>query len=288
MMAPMVDGLPRRSDAQSSGRTDAVPLPPARMPLVRGGRPLKRWRWVGVFGDRLMLCAGFARVGGVAQSWWAVWDREEERLRERTVLWRPGRAVRSAPRRLVVRARGVVVDLALEKGPGVEVVCRHGAQYVWTRKQAGVRARGEVLLGDERIAVDARAVVDDTAGYHARETAWRWCAGVGRAVDGRAVGWNLVVGVNDPVEGSERSVWVDGDATREPAPVTIAAGLDRVDGADGTALRFAREAARERHERLVVVRSDYVQPFGTFSGSLPGGVELAQGLGVMEDHRARW
>jgi hypothetical protein len=37
-----------------------------------------------------------------------------------------------------------------------------------------------------------------------------------------------------------------------------------------------------------LVSSDYVQPFGSFSGALPGGIELASGLGVMERHRARW
>ena len=40
----------------------AVPLPPERMPPLRGGRPLKRWRWVGAFGEDAMVCAA-TRVG---------------------------------------------------------------------------------------------------------------------------------------------------------------------------------------------------------------------------------
>ena len=60
-----------------------VPVPPARMPMARGGRPLKRWVWVGAFGPELMLCAGCAYVGPVPQSWWAVWDGSS--LSERTV-----------------------------------------------------------------------------------------------------------------------------------------------------------------------------------------------------------
>ena len=28
------------------------------------------------------------------------------------------------------------------------------------------------------------------------------------------------------------------------------------------------------------------QPFGTFAGTLPGGLELSEGYGVVEDHRA--
>jgi hypothetical protein len=284
----MTDEVPWRGDAHAPERPRAIPLPGARMPLVRGGRPLKRWRWVGVFDERLLLCAAFARVGGVAQSWWAVWDREAGALRERTVSWRPGRVVGFARGRVSVRDGDVAIELELDEGGGVETVCPHGAQYVWTRKQGGVRARGAVRLGHERIAVDARAIVDDTAGYHARETAWRWCAGVGVAADGRAAAWNLVEGVNDPPVRSERTLWVDGEPPREAGPVVVAAKLDRVDGAGGTALRFTREAARERRERLGPVRSDYVQPFGTFAGTLPGGLELCEGLGVMEDHRAWW
>ena len=41
-------------------------------------------------------------------------------------------------------------------------------------------------------------------------------------------------------------------------------------------------------QNLVLVRSRYRQPFGTFSGTLPGGIALGQGYGVMEDHDAWW
>ena len=46
-------------------------------------------------------------------------------------------------------------------------------------------------------AVDARGIVDESAGYHARETAWAGAPGVGTAADGRAVAWNLVTGIHD-------------------------------------------------------------------------------------------
>jgi hypothetical protein len=59
--------------------------------------------------------------------------------------------------------------------------------------------------------------------------------------------------------------------------------LTRVGG-----LRFASEAVRERRENLLLVRSAYRQPFGTFSGELRGGVELAEGYGVMEEHDVWW
>ena len=53
-------------------------------------------------------------------------------------------------------------------------------------------------------------------------------------------------------------------------------------------LRFTAEATRSRRDNLLVIRSRYEQPFGTFRGTLPGGVELATGFGVMERHVAVW
>jgi hypothetical protein len=105
---------------------------------------------------------------------------------------------------------------------------------------------------------------------------------VGRAVDGRALAWNLVSGVNDPPSGSERTVWVDGEP-REVPRCTFAEDLRSVDE-----LRFEPEAVREHHDNLVLLRSSYRQPFGSFGGVLPGGIELAEGYGVMEEHDARW
>ncbi|HZE04864.1 MAG TPA: DUF2804 family protein, partial [Solirubrobacteraceae bacterium] len=109
-----------------------------------------------------------------------------------------------------------------------------------------------------------------------------WSAGVGTAVDGREVAWNLVSGVNDPAHGSERTVWIGGEP-QEVEPVVFAADLSSVGG-----LAFTPEAARERRENLVVVRSAYRAPFGAFAGRLPGGPELRDGLGVMEEHEAWW
>jgi hypothetical protein len=125
-------------------------------------------------------------------------------------------------------------------------------------------------------------VIDDTAAYYERHTRWRWSAGVGRAADGRTLAWNLVAGVNDPDEASERTLWIDGDP-RELAPCRFAEDLSRVDE-----LEFAAEAVRASDENLLLVRSRYRQPFGTFSGRFPEGVELAEGYGVMEDHDVWW
>lgn len=265
----------------------AAPLvvPPGRMPLVRDGRPLKVWRYAGLYAEDLMLCAGRVRIAGVPQAFWAVWDRGTGVLRERTT-WSP-RTVALPPHGLRVRARGVRVDLALAPyGDAVDVVSPHGPSWIWTRKTL-MRANGTVTLGGRsRTISGATVLVDDSAGYHARATDWEWSAGVGTSVDGRAVAWNLVDGVHDDPGASERTVWVDGVA--HPAgPAVFGATLDTV-SAGGDALAFTAEATRERHDHVGPLRSDYVQPFGAFAGTVPGVGALASGFGVMERHSARW
>lgn len=268
-------------------------LPPARMPLRRGARPLKQWRYVGVYGPELMICVGAVRLGVAHQAFWAIWDRGARRLHERTRLSsggvelsmdRPGRL------RVADKAGGVPVEIELsfEEVDGVETISPHGGAYAWTRKQGGVPARGVVRIGGAERRLDGLAVVDDSAGYHARRTAWRWSAGVGRTADARVAAWNLVAGLHDAPGASERTVWLDGEPV-EAAPATFAADLSAVaTPGDGGDLRFASEAVRERTENLLLIRSSYRQPFGTFSGLLPGGVALAEGFGVMEQHTAVW
>ena len=274
----MLEALPYRGDG--SDRPAGPVLPPAPMPRRAGTRPLKRWRYVGVYGPALMLCAGTVSVAGLAQTFWAVWDREGRRLWERTVLRRGRVALPDGAVRIADREVGV--DLVLEPaGDVVEVVSRHGDSYVWTRKSP-VRASGLVTLEGRTLAVDARGLIDETAGYHARHTAWEWSAGAGIASGGEAVAWNLVAGVHDAPRLSERTVWIDG-AAREVGPVAFAEGLDAVGE-----LRFTPEAERVRRDELLLIASDYRQPFGTFAGTLPDGTELAEGHGVMERHRARW
>jgi hypothetical protein len=277
-----VTGLPYRGTfgEQRPPELAGLPLPPAPMPSHLGLRPLKAWRYVGVYASELMLCIASVRIGPARQSFWAVWDRQSGELAERTVIGSGG--VRLAPGRAWVADGAVAIELALSESAGVECICPSGAGYGWTRKQAGVRAVATVTIGRTRRELEARAVIDDTAAYYERHTRWRWSAGVGRAVDGRDVAWNLVSGVNDPPVNSERTVWVDGHPD-EVAPCSFAEGLRAVDG-----LCFTSEAERARRDNLILLRSAYRQPFGTFRGELPGGLRLAEGYGVMEEHEAWW
>ena len=258
-------------------------VPHAYRAPLKGGRPLKRWRYVGVFGEDTMACFGTVRIGVLPQAFWAVAAplgglSPEWRVRERTRFVPGAVDLRDG----VARVRGVA-DLRVEPaGAPIEVTNRHGAQEIWTRKTPA-RVRG-TLAGRQ---VDLPALIDDSAGYHARVTEWWWAAGAGTTADGRDVRWNLVTGLHDGATGSERRVWVDGEP-HEVGPVTFSQALDEVRFAEGGALRFAARAERARNENLLLFASDYRQPFGTASGTLPGGIELVSGAGVMERHRARW
>jgi Protein of unknown function (DUF2804) len=242
------------------------------MAPVRAGRPLKRWRYVGVYGPEVMLCVGHAHVAGIPQRWWAVALPDGSLIEgTRGVRMRPGR----------VEAGGVI-ELEVDEGDGVEVVSPHGRGWVWTRKQAGLPVRGRVRAGGRTFEVDgALGFVDESAGYHSRHTFWRWSAGIGRTADGRSVAWNLVDGVHDGVA-SERTVWLDGSPEEVPAQA-FADDLSAVGE-----LRFREWAARTSDRNLLVMRNRYRQPFGEFSGTLPGGIPLAEGYGVMEEHDVVW
>lgn len=246
------------------------PLDVARLPLFRGLRPLKKWRYLGVYGPEVQLCVGVARIGGAYQAFLAVHHRGTGAFRERSAL-RPILHLDDTS------ARFDGADLTYQRaGDPVEVVSRHGRHPIWTRKTP-VRVTGTV----DGIALDSCGLVDESAGHHARVTRWSWSAGCGISETGAALTWNLVDGVHDSPSDSERTLWIDG-VPQEVGPVAFAADLSRVGD-----LEFHAEAERARHDRMILIDSRYRQPFGTFTGVIAG-VRLREGYGVMEHHDVRW
>lgn len=283
-------GLPLPRDGEPAGGRGAT-----RMSMVRGGRPLKRWRYIGAFGPEVMLCAGDARIGPLRQRWWAVAEPSGAIVGRTSALGSAGVELAPGPKGALaavrIEDRWAKVDLLVDAGAApeaIEVVSPSGpGGWIWTRKRAGALAGGVIELGGRSREVELETVLDDSAGYHERHTAWHWSAGVGVGERGERVGWNLVDGLHDSPGASERTVWVDGEA-REVDAVSFAPDLSGLQSPDGGDLAFEPWAERAHRSNLLLVSSDYRQPFGVFSGWLPGGVTLAAGYGVMETHEARW
>jgi len=258
---------------------------PASLPLFDRGQLRKRWRYVGLFADEVILCAARAEVGPLAQSFWVLWDREARRQLTHTAL-RPGsREVTLEGPRLEIDGPDLRASLRFGDSAPIETTCPSGKSSAWTRKRAGMAVEGTAEVPGRRWHLRGRGVDDESAGHHQRHTSWRWSAGVGAGADGRPLAWNLVEGINDPVRGSERAIWIDGEP-QEPPPVRFD-GLERIDLGGGEELDFASESTHAKDDNFLLIRSRYRARFGSFSGSL-GGLELAQGLGVMEEHDALW
>jgi hypothetical protein len=255
------------------------------MPRFDHGQLRKRWRYVAVFAEELMLCAARAEIGPATQSFWVLWDRERQRQSAHTNPLPGSREVTFDGPRLEIDGPGLRASLELGEVAAIEATCPSGKSLAWTRKRAGMPVTGTVEVPARRWQVDGRGTDDESAGHHQRHTSWRWSAGVGESVEGRNLAWNLVEGINDPPQGSERAVWVDGEPT-EPPPVRFR-GLDGIELSEGESLDFASEAEHVRNDNYLLIRSRYRHRFGGFSGVL-GGLTLASGLGVMEEHDARW
>lgn len=259
-------------------------MDPASLPLFDHRQLRKRWRYVGLFAEELMLCAARAEVGPLMQSFWVLLDRQTGQQWNHTALVPGSREVTLDGPRWEIDGPGLRASLHLGEVAPIETTCPSGRSLAWTRKRVGMPVEGTVEVPGRSWEVAGRGVDDESAGHHKRETSWRWSAGVGTAADGRPLAWNLVEGINDPPSESERAIWIGGGPA-EPPPVRFDA--DEIALGDDETLHFAGESEHVHNENYLLIRSDYRHRFGSFSGEL-GGVELAEGLGVMEEHDARW
>lgn len=172
-------------------------------------------------------------------------------------------------------------------GPIVDGGCAHA-----TVKSCALQTRGTLEAAGRRIALDdAWASFDYSNGLLARNTAWRWAS-----AHSPAVGFNLQQGYFGT---QENVLWLDG----KPWPLG-AARFDfdpqqplkpwHIHTEDGLLdLQFSPEGARQESKNLLVAASYYIQPIGTFRGTVrahagAAPVPVEQLLGVTEDHRSKW
>jgi hypothetical protein len=257
----------------------------ASMPLFDHGQLRKRWRYVAVFAEALMVCAARAEVGPTTQCFWVLWDRDRRQQWAHTNPLPGSREVIFDGPRLEIDGPGLRASLELGDAAAIEATCPSGKSLAWTRKRAGMPVTGAVEIPGCRWEIAGRGVDDESAGHHQRHTHWRWSAGVGESVEGRNLAWNLVEGINDPPQGSERAIWADGEPS-EPPPVSFR-GIDGIDLGDAGSLDFSAESDHARDDNYLLFRSRYRHRFGSFAGTL-GGLTLAAGLGVTEEHDAVW
>jgi hypothetical protein len=306
------------------------PLPPVDLaPLGKGAlfrlAHHKRWMYVAVATDELLLAVAIVQLGYAANTFAFAFDRRSMRMVadesslgpsfagrvERTADALDARYRLGAVETSLVRARGsdryalavAMPDLLVEATiaapaapPAISAVAKLGRGLVnATEKRALLPVSGEALVAGRRYTLDRGvAGYDYTHGYLARHTAWRWAFAMGRAKGGARVALNLVEGfVGEP----ECAVWIDDelfpvgegrfrferDNPRAPWHISTADGA--VD------LELSPGGVHAEHKNLGVVRSRFVQPAGTFRGTIRAGgreLELDDVLGVTEDQDVVW
>jgi hypothetical protein len=180
--------------------------------------------------------------------------------------------------------------------PVVAVARPLGGDVNVTEKRVLMAVRGMVETDGRKVDVDgALGGIDYTQGFLPRATAWRWAYLMGKTTDGRRVGMNLVEGFNGQ---PECALWLEGEtfsvgegrfsfsrkAPLSPWKITTTCGAVDV--------TFDPVGMHSEDRDLVLLRSTFVQPVGTFRGTLRipghGKVSVDGAPGVVEDQNVRW
>ncbi|MBU4217474.1 MAG: DUF2804 domain-containing protein [Actinobacteria bacterium] len=161
---------------------------------------------------------------------------------------------------------------------------------------------GVVKLGGERIVLDPENVVglmDVQKTYYPYHTFWKWATFGGYDRQGRMIAMNACRNfISDDEKYNENCTWVDGRITLLPAArfdfdenalmdpwsvVTTDGGLD---------VTFQPSGERHGKTNIGVVMSNFHQPFGEFTGKMPGPdsekIDIDGVFGLCEHHLARF
>ena len=172
-------------------------------------------------------------------------------------------------------------------------------RLAFTTKTAGLKAKGKIVLNRKSFDLDPEttfAIFDWTNGFYPRHTSWNWACGAGTAHDGTPVGFNFSSGVYE--NGLlENTVWINGKP--EPTGEILFTYDSRsphlpwlIQSRDGSInLIFTPEGIRRAHDDLFIIKSYFIQPCGSFEGSIKTGTSLIRFSnlgGVAEEHHATW
>ncbi len=302
-----------------AGRVD---LPAGGLRRLR----LKEWQYVSFTTDAWYVAVGLVQMGYVGSLFAYVVDRSRgDSAVEYRSLSPLGRAVQFAPSsvrgttswksgaaRLSIRAnKGWDVDVDVPLGqerlrgrariePQGSLAMLHPlgpGRVAYTHKAAGCRASGRLTLGARTIDLEGGLGASDwTRSQANRVTTWKWASLSGFLADGAPIGLNLSADVYDDDRGHsvENALFVDGEVRplrgvrfEVPAnPRTDRWTIRSIDG-DEVELDFQPAGALEERMNFGVVRSDFVQPYGHFSGRV-GGHDVTGCFGVVETHLSVW
>lgn len=137
------------------------------------------------------------------------------------------------------------------------------------------------------------ASIDFTKGFPPRETIWNWLSFIGKTETGKIIGLNLVDHFNNNLE---NILWVDGNKTLlSEAKFSLQMPYDKTDWLISTNdgilyCHLTPKGARRENLNVLVMKSKFIQPFGTLDGTLliNGKKEKFIAYGVAEDHHAVW
>ena len=304
-------------------RVDLGPL--GKSPLFRVTHH-KRWVYVAISTDEVFAAVAIAHLGYLANAFAFVLDRARgEVVVDRSAIGPafagsvehgdggaldasfrlPGTRARllrfdgGLRSQLDVEMKGLEIHARLDGAsapPPIAVIAPVGQGVVnATEKRALLAASGELVAKGTRFSLDGGSGgYAYTHGYLARHPQWRWSVAMGRARTGERVAWNLVEGF---VGELECAVWVDGElypvgegrftfSRERPLDPWL---VRTTDGA--LDLRFTPAGVHREHKDFGVLRSLFIQPVGTYAGTLEVGgrrLELDGVAGVSEDQEMLW
>lgn len=282
----------------------------------------KRWQYVGIGSQKVFVGLAIVDLGWACTAFVYVFDRARRELLADWSLDAPrfmggispepvhgGRAHFRVPGsylsidydlhgmvRLHVRTHAVSLDAELSAahaGPWLLAVGPVAGGVVHaTQKSPALSVEGSAKVGARHIDLSgATASMDSSSGLLAHRTSWRWAS-----AHSALLGFNLQAGY---FGAHENALWLDGhllplgaahfdfDVRQPLAPWRICTDCGLLD------LVFTPEGARQDRRDLGLVASRYVQPIGTFSGTVRRSPEdpprrVEHLLGVTEDHDSRW
>jgi Domain of unknown function (DUF2804), C-terminal/Domain of unknown function (DUF2804), N-terminal len=288
---------------------------------------LKRWQFVGVIDEGLVLGAAVVDLQYVGSGFTYLYDRATGEIVGKDVkaplgmstafsesagggvsqiqfggaLIRMDNTPRDGKRELQVDVPGLLTaDVAYtEHGDGVSTVSRM-AMYGFghTYKFVGLPATGHVVVRGEKrpLTKNAMAILDWSSATPPRNTIWNWAAAAGHDENGKSVGINFSSGIVTDGH-TENSVWVDGQPTMIGGvnffydQQNITGHPWRLATPDGAIdLTFAPEHERLESVNLGLAASRLHQPFGGFTGTIGlGSAKHKVTLyGFCEEHFAKW